>query len=324
MGNSVARTLLTLDRLRRLLSGELDSDARKPQDFLHTVPASVVALQDMRQVEAMVQRLETKARKSAENPSADDAVYTLLPYGTTLYAGGNFGQIGGKFRPGLAALDTTVNTNSATAWAPNTSGWVFTLALSNTLLYAGGSFTAIGGQPRNHIAALDTTVDSDNATAWNPNASGQFGATVHTLAVSGTTVYAGGQFEMIGGEPRASIAALDTTSGQATPWNPGANNPSEDHTVNTLATRGTTVYAGGGFSTIGGQPRLGIAALDADSGQATAWNPGALGSVSSLALGESTVYIGGDFSSVDGLPQASVAAIDISPKRLVYLPLLRR
>jgi Protein of unknown function (DUF1631) len=72
MGNSVARTLLTLDRLRRLLSGELDTD-RKPQDFLHTVPASVVALQDMRQVEAMVQRLETKARTAANNPNADDA-----------------------------------------------------------------------------------------------------------------------------------------------------------------------------------------------------------------------------------------------------------
>ncbi len=73
MGNSVARTLLTLDRLRRLLSGELDTDARRPQDFLHTVPASVVALQDMRQVEAMVQRLEDKARKAAENPDADAA-----------------------------------------------------------------------------------------------------------------------------------------------------------------------------------------------------------------------------------------------------------
>ncbi len=72
MGNSVARTLLTLDRLRRLLSGELDTD-RKPQDFLHTVPASVVALQDMRQVEAMVQRLENKARTAANNPNADDA-----------------------------------------------------------------------------------------------------------------------------------------------------------------------------------------------------------------------------------------------------------
>jgi Protein of unknown function (DUF1631) len=72
MGNSVARTLLTLDRLRKLLSGELDTD-RKPQDFLHTVPASVVALQDMRQVEAMVQRLEAKARTAANNPNADDA-----------------------------------------------------------------------------------------------------------------------------------------------------------------------------------------------------------------------------------------------------------
>jgi hypothetical protein len=110
----------------------------------------------------------------------------------------------------------------------------------------------------------------------------------------------------------------------ATPWNPGANNPSEDHTVYTLAIRGETVYAGGGFSSIGGQPRNGLAALDAASGQATPWNPSVLGTVFSLALGESAVYIGGDFSSVDGLPQASVAAIDISPKRPIYLPLLRR
>ncbi len=74
MGNSVARTLLTLDRLRKLLAGELDGDtARKPQDFLHTVPVSLVALQDMNQVEAMVQRLEKKARKADENPQADAA-----------------------------------------------------------------------------------------------------------------------------------------------------------------------------------------------------------------------------------------------------------
>jgi Protein of unknown function (DUF1631) len=74
VGGSVARTLLTLDRLRRLLAGELDGDTlRRPQDFLHTVPASLVALQDMNQVEAMVHRLETKARKADENPQADAA-----------------------------------------------------------------------------------------------------------------------------------------------------------------------------------------------------------------------------------------------------------
>ncbi len=71
VSNSVARTLLTLDKLRRLLSGELDGESRRAQDFLHTVPASVVALQDMRQVEAMVQRLEKKAKDSKDNPQAD-------------------------------------------------------------------------------------------------------------------------------------------------------------------------------------------------------------------------------------------------------------
>jgi Protein of unknown function (DUF1631) len=71
VSNSVARTLLTLDKLRRLLSGELDNDVHRSQDFLHTVPASVVALQDMRQVEAMVQRLEKRAKQAKDDPQAD-------------------------------------------------------------------------------------------------------------------------------------------------------------------------------------------------------------------------------------------------------------
>ncbi|MFM7330343.1 MAG: DUF1631 family protein [Brachymonas sp.] len=71
LSNSMARTLLTLDKLRRLLSGELDGETRRSQHFLHTVPASVVALQDMRQVEAMVQRLEKKAEQAKTDPQAD-------------------------------------------------------------------------------------------------------------------------------------------------------------------------------------------------------------------------------------------------------------
>jgi hypothetical protein len=45
--DSVATTLLTLDRLRQLLAG--DFDAPKVNDYLHTVPASLVALQDLKQ-----------------------------------------------------------------------------------------------------------------------------------------------------------------------------------------------------------------------------------------------------------------------------------
>ena len=73
MGSSVARTLLTLDKLRRLLSGELDAGPTQ-QDFGMTVPASVVALQDMRQVEAMVQRLSKRAKEAKAGDATQESL----------------------------------------------------------------------------------------------------------------------------------------------------------------------------------------------------------------------------------------------------------
>src|SRR5207249_435635 len=106
---------------------------------------------------------------------------------------------------------------------------------------------------------------------------------VLALAVSGGTVYAGGTFATIGGQPRNRIAELDTTSGAATTWNPNANN-----TVGALAVSGSTVYVGGGFTSIAGQATSVIAALDATTGAAT-WAPngnpdGGLGYVGALAV----------------------------------------
>jgi hypothetical protein len=68
--NSVANTLLTLDRLRLLLAGDLD--APKTNDHMLTVPASLVALQELKQVDAMVQRLQKrpKPEPAAEPMSA--------------------------------------------------------------------------------------------------------------------------------------------------------------------------------------------------------------------------------------------------------------
>ncbi len=61
--NSMARTLLTLDKLRKLLSGEFEhgSDHHGVQDFLHTMPASYIALEDMKLVEPMMKRLAKRA-----------------------------------------------------------------------------------------------------------------------------------------------------------------------------------------------------------------------------------------------------------------------
>lgn len=66
-GNSVTRTLLTLDKLRRLLSGELELGAQAGNggDFTHTVPASFAALEDLKLVEPMMKRLAERAGQNA-------------------------------------------------------------------------------------------------------------------------------------------------------------------------------------------------------------------------------------------------------------------
>jgi hypothetical protein len=69
--NSVSRTMLTLDKLRRLLSGELDAGSGV-KDFLHTVPFSMVALEDMKMVEPMMKRLSQRAAQ-APAPAAESA-----------------------------------------------------------------------------------------------------------------------------------------------------------------------------------------------------------------------------------------------------------
>jgi hypothetical protein len=87
------------------------------------------------------------------------------------------------------------------------------------------------------------------------------------------------------------IAALDS-AGNATAWNPNANGG-----VTALAVSGTTVYVGGAFTTIGGQTRSRIAALDAATGNATEWNPGADNTVNCLAVSGTTAYTGGNFAN---------------------------
>ena len=233
--------------------------------------------------------------------------------GSTVYAGGSFGMINGLPRSNIAAIDNS--TGQATSWNPSASGPINALAASGSTVYAGGNFTSIGGQPRNNIAALDASTGT--AMGWNPNATCSTGSCVDALAVSGSTVYAGGWFSSIGGQPRNSIAALDAASGNATSWD--ASTGIAGSNVRAIAVSGSTVYAGGGFSSIGGQPRKGIAALDASSGHATSWNPNATCSnlslcnvVTALAVSGSTVYAGGEFNSMGGQLRSHIAALDAS------------
>ena len=153
-----------------------------------------------------------------------------------------------------------------------------------------GEFTQICGVVRNRLAAVD--VSTGQLTTWNPNADN----IVYALALSGSDLYAGGDFTNIGGHNWNRIAAIHTTDEKATNWN--ANG-----TVRAIALGGSTVCIGGVFTNAGGQARARIAALNATvnaNNAISTWNRGASELVRALAISGSTLYVGGDFSVRDG------------------------
>jgi hypothetical protein len=136
------------------------------------------------------------------DPYVGDYVYTLAASGSAAYAGG-------EFAGELVGLDA--GTGSA-IWSPSPDGQVRAVAVGGSIVYAGGYFGTIGGRVRNGIAALDAATGA--VTDWNPNADPawdpDFGGGVEAIAVSGTTVCAGGSFRSIGGLPQSHFAVITT------------------------------------------------------------------------------------------------------------------
>lgn len=247
---------------------------------------------------------KTTGEATAWNPNPNGSVQTMVLDGTLLYVGGNFTFIGEQIRNRLAALDTSSGESSP--WAPSATGIVRCIAIYDSTVYAGGNFDLAGGQSRHKIAAFDF---AGNARAWNPNFGGgtSFDDGVHALAATETAVYAGGSMRTVGGVDRHGLAAIDLTSGSATPWNP---QPSGPVTIIALMVRNGTVYAAGQFSTIGGQPRSGVAAIDAATGVPTNWAPNPNNLVRAIDAEGTTIYVGGGFTSIGGQPRHLIAAID--------------
>ncbi len=239
------------------------------------------------------------------DPGANGGVTTIKFDGNTMFVGGAFSTIGGLTRRGLAVLDPIFG--NATSWNANINGSVTDFAISGSLIYLIGNFSSVGGQPRNQIASVITTTGV--VTSWDPDPSNSAqGTSLFAIAVSGSTVFVGGEFTRIGGQQRKCIAALDAITGNATSWNPNPSFITGSPRVHTLAVNGTNVYVGGWFDFIGGQSRSVVAALDVATGLATNWMPAVHSGVEAFAFSGNTVYIAGLFHR--GTPVADVTAFD--------------
>ncbi len=252
-------------------------------------------------------------------PHVNDVVFSLVSDGAGgVYLGGRFSLVGEVPRQALAHV--LANGTVDPSWNPLPDGPVTALLLHDQTLYVGGNFFGLNGEERWRLAAVDRTTGI--LMPWNP----KLGSAnlVNALWLSNGGVYVGGVFEWVNavvipgtglrGEGRRNLAAVDATTGVATPWNPNVF----DGEVMALAVADSIVYAGGSFDQVGlvGQDtiRLNLAAFDAGSGVSTPWNPSVRGIngdiVQALLVADNLIYIGGRFTEVGGQARDNLAAVD--------------
>jgi hypothetical protein len=329
------------------------------------------------------------------NPNSASIVRSLAVIGSTVYVSGAFRRIGGKEKSYAAALDATTGallpwdsgldgpisawavdsqrlyagyargivafhreTGAATNFSANASGDVRALIATSDHVLAGGEFTSVNGRPRDGAAALD--LSSRRVTNFKPNVTGQLNAIVaderaayvggsfkaattntsflaaldpvsgrplpwdpkpnaevSALALSGSTLYIGGRFTQVAGQPRSHLAAVDTITGALSPLQTAiALNGTDTFRIEDIVRHENKLYVLGGFNQVAGEARLGLAALDASTGSLQPWNPSD-GGVHAIAASGNTVYLAGIFRTINGVPRSGLAAVNADTGELL-------
>jgi trimeric autotransporter adhesin len=242
------------------------------------------------------------------NPSANGVVRALKvsPAGTRIYVGGDFTVVDGVSRARVAAIHPT--SGNAFGWSPYVNNSVKSITTSNSgaTVYVGGDFTSAEGAGRRHLAAFNAT--SGNLTSLKPtisNGTGNF-ATVLTMDVSadGNTLYFAGDFALVNGSSRRNAAAVSSGVGTLRAWSPSSTADVVGDL--TVSASGRTVFVGGRSS--GGY----VQAYGPTAGGTPVWNVATNGDVEAVVVSSSTLYVGGHFTTVAGQPRGHLAALRAS------------
>jgi trimeric autotransporter adhesin len=268
-----------------------------------------------------VATFKTAAAQTAFSPLTDSdtqangEVKAIVQSGDRTYIGGAFTRVGvpigygASLSPSSGAPDYSVAKPNGTVLAvvsDGAGGW-----------YIGGLFTAVGDVPRSRLAHLlaDGSVDP----AFDPNmGSASLSASssgVRALALSGTTLYAGGDFTRVGTGAnmvtRNFVAAIDATTGAPTSFDAHLTTNSESQFVTALAVSGSKLWVAG---TLYANPLYkNLLAVDKTSGAVdpiSAQISVGPGYPYVLAPHDGKLYFGGPFTTVDGSARNNLAAID--------------
>ena len=210
-----------------------------------------------------------------------------------LYLGGAFSHIGGVAANSLAKWSQGI-------WSPvlggvtmNSSyGEVFALCVSGSDLLVGGEFIMAGSVPALNVARLSGNVwhplgggVGDPSDYWTPG-------TVNAIAVNGSNIYCGGEFDRASGVLCNNVALWNGAT-----WNGlglGTN-----ARVLTLAAYDGGVFAGGAFYEAGGAPANRVAYWDGSNWQTlgSGFNGSYYGDCSNMRQVGNALYVAGYFAS---------------------------
>ena len=181
-----------------------------------------------------------------------------------------------------------------------TNGEVRALLMDGPMLYVGGSFTKAWSN------SADDWVDRRGFVAYSiPDGdvtdliADTDSRTVRAPAIDGATLFLGGSFHEINGQPRERVASLDLGTGELNPWSPFVGG---GWVYALLLGPESILYIGGDFTSVNDTPRSRIAAVDMD-GNVTAFDPDADGSVLALEMNPTdsgVVFVAGEFENICG------------------------
>src|SRR5262245_27554603 len=168
-------------------------------------------------------------------------------------------------------------------------GGCFRLILTSVCVSAAGMLLAVPGE-----------VDGQVVLPTFPETNG----TVFATALYGNTLYVGGDFSKIN-PVHANALPIDASTALAKPGFPVVTG-----LVQVAIPDGSGGwYIGGGFTSVGGLARSGLAHILSDMTVST-WNPSPNGQITALARSGSTIYAVGQFSQISGIPRSGIAAVD--------------
>ena len=192
---------------------------------------------------------------------------------------------------------------------------VVTVVQPDGKILLGGYFIAVNGEPRCRLARLLPNGNLESATTFNMGSGANDWIDCMAIQPDGKILLAG-RFTGINGQPRNHIARLnaDGTLESTDTFNPGSGMGGIGYVWSIAVQPDGKILVGGLFTSVNGEPRNGIARLNADGSveALSTFNAGtgANSNVVSMAVQtDGRILLAGDFTTINGQPRNHIARL---------------